>query len=127
MMFEVRGVWESRTSDTRQDRINQNQLRTFRKGLGSRPKTAIQQLVVSDQYFRANTLQAYADAWTLSFFLSETRPTEYSNYLARVSARKAFSTYSARSRLGDFKKAFGGDLEVLEVHLRRFVKELGEK
>lgn len=127
MMFEVRGVWEARTGDTRSDRINHGRFRDFKSRLENRPKSAIQQLIASDQYFRANAVQAYADAWMLSFFLSETRPIEYSNYLARVAARNAFSTYSARARMADFKKAFGSDLEMLEVHLQWFVEELGKK
>ena len=124
MMFEARGVWDARSSFGRDDRINAGRLYDFRNGLEQRSSSTIRQLVASDQLFRTSARQAYAEAWTLSFFLSETRPTEYSNYLARVAARKAFSKYSARARLADFVKAFGSDLEMLDAQLKRFVEEL---
>lgn len=124
MMFEARGVWEARSSHTRSDRINRGRLDDFRYNLTSRGGGMIKQLVATDQYFKTNAVKAYAEAWTLSFFLSETRPTQYSNYLARVAARKPFSKYPARARLADFKKAFGSDLEMLDAQLVRFVKEL---
>jgi len=124
MLFEARGVWDARSIYTRKDRILGDRLEDFRRGLESRPKGRIKQLVVSDQPFRTNARAAYADAWTLTFFLSETRPMQYSNYLARVAARKPFSKYSARARLADFIQAFDSDLEMLEVRMQRFVEEL---
>ncbi len=124
MMFEARGVWDARSTYTRKDRINEGRLYDFRHELENRPNGRIKQLVASDQLFRTNGRVAYADAWTLTFYLSETRPTQYGNYLARVAARKPFSKYSARARLADFAKAFGRDWEMLDVQLQRFVEEL---
>ncbi len=124
MMFEARGVWDARSSYTRADRINQDRLTDFRYNLQNRGGGMIKQLIASDQFFKTSAVKAYAEAWTLSFFLSETRPREYSSYLARVAARKPFSKYSARARLADFKKVFGNDLEMLDAQLVRFVDEL---
>jgi len=124
MMFESRGVWDSRSTSTRKDRINEGRLYDFRSELEDRPNNTIKRLVTSDQMFRTKPRQAYAEAWTLSFFLSETRPMQYSNYLARVSTQKPFSKYSARARLADFVKAFGSDLEMLDAQMRRFLEEL---
>lgn len=124
MMFEARGVWDARSTYTRSDRINRDRLADFRYNLSNRGGGMIKQLVATDQYFKTNAVNAYAEAWMLSFFLSETRPTEYCNYLARVAARKPFSKYSARARLADFKKAFGADLNMLDTQLVRFVEEL---
>ncbi len=124
MMFEARGVWDARSIYTRKDRINRGRLHDFLRGQGTPSSGRIRQLIATDQLFRIDARAAYAEAWTLSFFLSETRPMQYSSYLARVASRKQFSTYSARARLADFAKVFGGDLEMLEVQLQRFVKEL---
>ncbi|MGI9427726.1 MAG: DUF1570 domain-containing protein [Bythopirellula sp.] len=124
MMFEARGIWDARTNSTQADRLNRGRLHDFRAGLDSRAKSTIKQLVASDQLFRTNPEQAYAEAWTLSFFLSETRPMQYTNYLARVAAKKPFSKYSARARLADFAKAFGGNLELLDAQMQRFAEEL---
>ncbi|NOY28847.1 MAG: DUF1570 domain-containing protein, partial [Planctomycetes bacterium] len=67
---------------------------------------------------------AYAESWVLSFYLFETRSQDYARYLARVAARKQFSTYSAKARYADFVSAFGNDLKVLDSQLLRFVDEL---
>jgi hypothetical protein len=124
MMFEARGVWDAKSTYTRPDRINRGRLVDFQHGLDNRSGNTLKQLIASDQMFRSRPREAYAEAWTLSFYLSETRPTQYSNYLARVAARKPFSKYSARARLADFAKSFGSDLEMLDVQLQRFVGEL---
>ena len=124
MMFEARGVWDSRSIFDQSDRLNRGRLRDFRTSLSKRSKDAIVRLIRSDQMFRSTPRQAYADAWTLSFFLCETRPQDYSRYLARVAARKPFSTYSSRSRLSDFAACFGSDFEMLNAQLVRFVENL---
>ncbi|MCG8448899.1 MAG: DUF1570 domain-containing protein [Pirellulales bacterium] len=124
MMFEARGVWDSRSTFTRTDRINHDQLHNFQSDLESRPNDVIAHLVSSDRFFRSSPRRAYAEAWTLSFFLCETRPQDYSRYLARVAARKPFSKYSAQERLADFTASFGNDLEMLNVQLLRFIEEL---
>lgn len=124
MMFEARGVWDAKTSYTQSDRINQARLRDFRYDLNNRWPNSLKQLIGSDKFFKTHPQQAYAEAWTLTFFLCETRPQEYANYLSRVAARKVFSEYSARERLADFMKVFGEDLDLLDAQLLRFVEEL---
>jgi hypothetical protein len=124
MMFEARGVWDARSSYTQSDRINVQRLSDFRYYLKSRPDNVLIKLVGTDQLFRVNAGFAYAEAWTLSFFLSETRPQQYSEYLARVASRKAFSDYPAKARLTDFMTIFGHDLDQLDAQMRRFVEDL---
>ena len=124
MMFEARGVWDARSLFTQADRINQGRLRDFALGMEGRPDNLIAYLVGSDQVFRTNPVEAYAEAWMLSFFLCETRPQDYSHYLELAAARRAFSKYSARNRLADFTSCFGKDLEQLDAQLLRFAKGL---
>ena len=124
MMFEARGVWDGRSIYTRSDRINRGRLNDFRYYQPQLSSGAIRVLVESDQLFRTNPGFAYAEAWTLSFFLYETRPQEYSRYLETVAARKAFSEYPAKARLVDFTRSFGNDLKLLDAQLLRFVDEL---
>lgn len=124
MMFEARGVWDGRSVYSRKDRINNGRLKDFRSYRESRPKNLITSLVASDQLFRSNAGVAYAEGWALSFFLCETRPQDYSRYLARVAARKAFSEYPAKARLVDFMSVFGKDLDLLDAQLGRFMEEL---
>jgi hypothetical protein len=124
MMFEARGVWDARSVYTRSDRINRGRLDDFRHYLEKRPAGTIVALVASDQLFRTSGGFAYAEAWTLNFYLCETRPQEYSRYLEIVAGRKAFSEYPAKSRLTDFTRCFGNDVELLDAQLRRFVADL---
>ena len=124
MMFEARGVWDARSVFKRSDRINEGRLRDFVRGAQNRPKNVIAYLISTDQLFRSQPAEAYAEAWTLSFFLYETRPQDYSRYLELVAARKPFSKYSARERIADFATCFGNDLDLLDAQLLRFVKDL---
>jgi len=124
MMFEARGVWDARSTYTQADRINFGRLHDFRHYQSSRPSGIIKSLVSSDQLFRTNPGFAYAESWTLSFFLCETQPQQYSRYLATVAARKPFQKYPAGERVADFTSIFGSDLDLLEAQLWRFVEEL---
>ena len=87
-------------------------------------QTLCPNMIASDDDFRSDPAVAYAEAWTLSFFLCETRPKEYCDYLATVGARKAFSKYSAKQRVADFARYFGSDFKQLDAELLRFVEEL---
>ena len=124
MMFEARGVWENAPLHQQKDRINRARLDNFREGSKSWPADWMTHLVANDSVFQYTPGSAYAAAWTLTFYLSETRPQEYTNYLARVAARPAFSKYSPRERLDDFTAAFGKDLTLLTAQLQRFADEL---
>lgn len=124
MMFETPGMRESWSVQSRSSRINRYRLDSFRDYLERRPKDALLKLIAGDQRFRTSTLDAYAEAWLLSFYLFETRSQDYSRYLARVAARPAFSAYPAQSRVADFTDAFGNELSVLENQMLRFAGEL---
>jgi hypothetical protein len=124
MMFEARGVWDNASLLQQQDRLNLGRLKDFRDSAKNRQADWMTILVGSDLPFQYYTGRAYAEAWTLTFYLCETRPQEYSNYLARVAARPAFSKYTPQERLADFTGAFGKDLTLLSAQLQRFVDEL---
>jgi hypothetical protein len=124
MMFEARGVWDASSLRQQADRINGERLEYFRRTGGDRPSDWLMRLAASDSGFKAHPLTAYAEAWTLTFYLCETRPREYCRYLSRVAAREAFSTYSPLERIGDFTAEFGDDLEMLAAQLQHFVDEL---
>src|SRR5207249_2926432 len=82
-MFEARGVWQSRTYPNQADRINRGRLDAWRVyAKNRRTGDAIAQLVSSDRLFTSDPDGAYAEAWALSFFLIETTPKKYIDYLA---------------------------------------------
>lgn len=124
MMFEARGLWDPRSTHTRHDRINAGRLDDFRYFLANRPADMLPKLISSDSLFRTSPVAAYAEAWTVSFFLCETRPKQYCEYLELVGARKAFSLYPARQRMVDFARYFGSDFTQLDAELQRYVAEL---
>jgi len=124
-MFEAPGVHDAAAHPGIEARINAGRLRAFRAFQGrGRPKEAILGLIASDQMFRSDPSRAYAEAWALSFFLAETRPRAYFNYLRALAGRKPFAKYDSLSRVRDFQAAFGADLEMLDARLVRFIDRL---
>ncbi len=79
-MFEARGVYQSRASDTVRLRINRGRLDDFHyHHAGRKHENVVAQLVASDKAFHKSAERAYADSWVLTFFLTETRPRTTSN------------------------------------------------
>jgi hypothetical protein len=124
-MFEARGVWQSRTYANVSDRINRGRLTAWQKYKQSRrPADAIAQIVSTDRFFAADPDGAYAEAWALSFFLAETMPKKYFEYLAKTASHPAFADYSSPQRLQDFTAVFGADLTMLDARMQRFMAGL---
>jgi hypothetical protein len=124
-MFEARGVWNSRNFPHAGDRINRGRLEAWRQYARTRRRSdAIAQLVSSDRAFQDDIDGAYCEAWALSFFLSETEPKRYSEYLMKTAAIKPFSSYRAPERLKDFTETFGSELAMLDARMKRFIAGL---
>jgi hypothetical protein len=114
-MFEARGVYQSEPSDTIRQRINRGRLEAFRYYHEGRPhQDVLAELVGSDKVFTNSAERAYAESWALTFYLSETRPRDYEQYLQRIAARKPLTSYWAEERVRDFRSVFGDDLALLE-------------
>jgi len=124
-MFEAPGVWDAARRTDLSDRVHRGQLRVLRQQLAAgRPRDTLAQLVASDRPFVTDVAAAYANAWSLSFFLSETEPRKYGRYLARMAQRPAFAEYTGPERLRDFAEVFGSDLAMIDARLARFVAQL---
>jgi Protein of unknown function (DUF1570) len=67
MMFEARGVWDSLNYPNKSDRVNAERLRDFRDYLKRRPEGSLASLIASDERFRTEPLDAYAESWAFSF------------------------------------------------------------
>jgi hypothetical protein len=89
-----------------------------------RPADALRRLISTDIPFEVEPLDAYAEAWALSFYLLERRPAEYASYLRKLSARDPWSDYDAERRLKDFQDVFGRDLAAFEQQFLRYYREL---
>jgi hypothetical protein len=123
-LFEARGVWNSRQYPAASERVNRGQLESFRRYLPRRKSSAIGELVSADRTFDVDGLGAYAEAWALTHFLSETEPKKYFQYLQRTAQKKSFEAYRGPERLRDFTEHFGGNLEMLNARLLRHVAGL---
>ena len=124
-MFEARGVWDSRSYQTRADRVNREQLRNFNEYVAKRRKKgAVASILASDSLFRSDVFGAYAEAWALSFYLCETQPRVYSRYLERTADRELFSNYGPAERVADFRRVVDSDLKMFEAKFLRYMEEL---
>jgi hypothetical protein len=124
-MFEARGVHDARSYDRGDSRLNLGRLADFQHDvLPNQPLGSLATYVASDQAFERTPIQAYAQAWALTYFLCETRPREYAGYLAATAKRPLFSDYAAADRVADFRASFGDDLELLDAHFVSFFRDL---
>jgi hypothetical protein len=121
-LFEARGVWNSRQYPAAADRVNRGQLASFRSYLTRRKQSAISDLISSDRMFLTDVQGAYAEAWALTWYLSETEPKKYFDYLKRTAAIKSFEPYTGSQRLQDFTAIFGSNFEMLNARLLRYVE-----
>jgi hypothetical protein len=124
-MFEARGVWNRQYDNSQSDRINQGRLNDFRAYAASRRRPgAITELIASDDAFRSDIGGAYAEAWALSFYLSETQPRLYAAYLAKTADRPLFADYPAAERMADFQDIFGNEMKMFETKFLRYMEEV---
>ncbi len=106
-------------------RINKDRYVWFRNFAQSRRKPkSLAAFLADDGMFQTATLDAYAQAWALSFYLIETRPSKYAKYLKTIASRDPMKDYPKEERLRDFKTAFGNDLDTLEIDFLRFISRL---
>ncbi len=120
--FEAPGVYDSRNHPTRDDRSNRGRFEVFKQSLAPQHKPELLAgLVASDQLFRVSPGAAYAEAWALTFYLLETQPRKYADYLKRTVQRPPFMDYTAAERVADFTAVFGSDWRMLEARFLRFM------
>lgn len=124
-LFEAPGVYDSSQHTRQVDRINQDRFRDFRQTIAPKHRPELlAQLVASDRLFQVSPGLAYAEAWALTFYLVETQPKRYAEYLARTAHRAAFEPYTSAQRTADFTAVFGDDWRMLEARFLRFMREL---
>lgn len=124
-VFEAPGIRDSSPRLPASSRINRERFVWFGNFVSSRrePKS-LPDFIKSDELFQSATLDAYSQAWALSFYLTETRSSKYARYLRRVAERDPMSPYPPEQRLDDFEQAFERDLNWLESDFLRFIDRL---
>jgi len=105
--------------------VNAPRLVQFRQYLARRPANSLVTLLATDARL-SNTstmLDAYSEAWALSYFLIRHRGKQYVAYLEKLGAKKPLVWDTPEERLREFTDAFG-DLESLERDFLRFIQRL---
>ncbi len=124
-MFEAEGTRKNTGGKQPKQRLNQERFERFAEYVQRRRNPgSLAKFIMNGRLFRTNVLDAYAQAWAVTFFLAETRSSKHSNFLKAVSARDPMKPYSAEERLADFQAAFGKDIDRLEVSFLRFMEDL---
>jgi len=106
--------------------VNRPRLRDFQAATDRRSADWLVKLLSSDKPFQGDreAADAYAEAWALTYFLLRQRPKEYVAYLQVLSAKKPMVEDDAATRLGEFRQAFGDDLEKLGRDVVRFMMKV---
>jgi hypothetical protein len=121
-VFEAPGIRNSSANLGPKTRINHDRYVWFGNFQKTRRKPkSLEAFIAGDDLFQSSALDAYSQAWALTFFLVETRSRQYAKYLQAISVRNPFADYPAEARVADFKQAFGGNLAILEAEFLRFV------
>ncbi|NOX55386.1 MAG: DUF1570 domain-containing protein [Planctomycetes bacterium] len=124
-VLEVAGPARTKLSRSVRGRINRERFLWFRNYARTRrPDRSLAQFLRNDRMFDTAVLDAYSQAWALSFYLMETRPRRYMDYLKAVARRNPLRSYTPEERVRDFQKAFGENLDRLEADFLRFVDRL---
>ncbi|MDA0831689.1 MAG: DUF1570 domain-containing protein [Planctomycetota bacterium] len=122
-VFEAPGI-RARSNSIRV-RINHERFLWFGDYLKNRrQEKSLATFIASDHMFETATLDAYAQSWALTFYLLETRSSQFAKYLKRLSERDPLQNVSTEDRLADFHAEFGKDIDWLEVEMERFFKKL---
>lgn len=124
-MFEAPGVYDSQNHPGVADRVNRSRLHDFKRSVERRhtPKV-ISSIIATDELFRLNPAAAYAEAWALTYYLVETQPRQYAEYLKRTASHPLFHRSTAAERTADFTAVFGSDWPMIEARFRHFMAEL---
>jgi len=106
--------------------INRPRLAQFYTYLPRRPPDSLRTLIEKDERFRnpQTGLDAYAEAWALTYFLLKQRPKQYVEYLQQISRKKPLVWDKPETRLREFQSAFGQDLQALDAEFLRFMAKL---
>lgn len=124
-MFEAPGVWNAQYDNSQSDRINRARLNEFKHYAATRRRPgALWEMIASDEAFRSDMSGAYAEAWALSFYLCETQPRLYAEYLAKTVERPLFTEYTPAERVADFQSVFGKETRMFETKFLRYMEEV---
>jgi hypothetical protein len=108
--------------------VNQPRLTRFQNYLLRRPTDSLQTLLSDDKRFRGGdaetAVDAYAEAWSLNYFLLRMHAKEYEAYLQRLAEKQPLVWDDPAARLKEFKACFGPDLTGLDAEFVRYMSRV---
>ncbi|MCE5303896.1 MAG: DUF1570 domain-containing protein [Planctomycetaceae bacterium] len=101
--------------------VNPSRLERFQEFLQSRPANSLETLLRDDRRFTdaKQAVDAYAEAWALTYFLLKKHEKDYVAYLRTLSAKKTLMQDKPEQRIDEFRKAFG-ELPKVDAEFQRF-------
>lgn len=107
-------------------RVNHVNLDRWRKYISTRPQDSLATLLSDDSRFRdANTAgEAYAESWSLTYFLLKTKRKQYVDYLKRLSQGKPMAELTARERIEMFESAFETKLDKIDKSFVTYMRRV---
>jgi hypothetical protein len=105
--------------------VNQPRLERFRQYLGTRPANSLETLIRDGKRFRdpKQAVDAYAEAWALTYFLIRQHPKAYVAYLGMLSKKTPLMEDGSEKRVEQFRQFFG-DLKSLDAEFLRYTSRL---
>ncbi len=102
--------------------VNRPRLEQFQQSLTARSANSLETLLRDDKRFidPKQVLNAYAEAWALTYFLIHKHPKEYVSYLRLLSTKKPLLQDGPEQRLDEFRRTFG-ELDKLNTELVRYM------
>jgi hypothetical protein len=102
--------------------VNQSRLAEFAKYLPIRPANSLETLIRDDRRFLdpKQALDAYGEAWALTYFLIRQHPKEFLAYVRMLSAKKPLMQDGPKGRVEDFCQAFG-ELSKIDAEFLRYM------
>jgi hypothetical protein len=101
--------------------VNRVRLEQFQNYLSRRPADSLQTLISADKRLQEvkQSLDAYSEAWALTYFLVNKHPKEYIAYLRMLSQKKPLLRDSPETRLNEFQQSFG-NIKKLDAEFLRY-------
>ena len=105
--------------------VNQSRLDRFRTYLSRRPQDSLITLIRDNARFQSTetALDAYAEAWALTYFLLQQQRSAFLEYLKRLREKSPLVYDSPEERIREFTEIFG-NVDALDVQLLRFISRL---
>lgn len=103
--------------------VHPSRLDRFRRFVPKRAGDSLQTLVSGDDRFRQpdTALDAYAEAWALTYFLIRKYTSQYIRYLQAMAEKPPLIYDTPEERLETFRSVFGQDLQALDAEFLEYM------